>query len=195
MNSNYKDKKGEQKRVNPKNVPVEINSYKKFCELFPDAKELKILTKKLNYPSENNILTIHENYQNNHISKDQHIFPDEVQNTGEHLPPERRIYETNTIIRDQYLPRQIKEMYGYRCQICEIRLEAGDYWYAEAAHIRALGTPHNGNDLLNNILCLCPNHHKLFDMGGFSIEDDLSIPVLRVHSKTQKPRIQITISD
>jgi putative restriction endonuclease len=50
---------------------------------------------------------------------------------------------------------------------------------AEAAHIRALGEPHNGIDALNNILCLCPNHHKLFDIGGFYIEDDLTIPVLK----------------
>jgi putative restriction endonuclease len=101
------------------------------------------------------------------------------ENSGERLPSERKSYETNKIIRDQGLPRQVKEMYEYKCQICEVRLESGNYWYAEAAHIRALGEPHNGIDTLNNILCLCPNHHKLFDIGGFYIEDDLTIPVLK----------------
>lgn len=90
--------------------------------------------------------------------------------------PKRKSYETNRIIRDQGIPLKIKELYEYKCQICGIRLEAGTYWYAEAAHIRALGEPHNGLDVIENILCLCPNHHKLFDIGGLYIEDDLSIP-------------------
>lgn len=38
--------------------------------------------------------------------------------------------------------------------------------YAEAAHIRALGSPHNGPDVIENVLCLCPNHHVLFDNGA-----------------------------
>ncbi len=175
----YIDKYGVSTLVNPKNVQVEISSYKKFCKQFPDAKELEILTKKLDHTAKNNALDIHESHHDIQKTEDQYIFPDEAQNTDERLPPERRIYETNTIIRDQYLPRQVKEIYEYRCQICNVRLESGVYWYAEAAHIRALGKPHNGVDHLNNILCLCPNHHKLFDMGGFSIEDDLTIPALK----------------
>jgi putative restriction endonuclease len=26
-----------------------------------------------------------------------------------------------------------------------------------------------------NILCLCPNHHVLFDLGAFTLTDDLSL--------------------
>lgn len=47
--------------------------------------------------------------------------------------------------------------------------------YSEAAHIRPLGAPHNGPDTEDNILCLCPNHHVLFDNGAISIADDLSL--------------------
>lgn len=89
--------------------------------------------------------------------------------------PQRRSYETNAIIRDQGLPKKVKEIYEYKCQVCSFRLEAGDYWYAEAAHIRPLGSPHNGADTIDNLLCLCPNHHKLFDLGGFFIEDNYEI--------------------
>jgi len=46
--------------------------------------------------------------------------------------------------------------------------------YAEAAHIRPLGDPHNGPDTPDNILCLCPNHHVLFDH-GVGIGEDLSL--------------------
>ena len=38
-----------------------------------------------------------------------------------------------------------------------------------------LGRPHDGPDELANLLCLCPNHHVLFDNGGFAIADDLSL--------------------
>ena len=37
--------------------------------------------------------------------------------------------------------------------------------------IIALGKPHNGPDVIDNILCLCPNHHVLFDGGGIYIDD------------------------
>ncbi|MBC8101367.1 MAG: HNH endonuclease, partial [Cytophagales bacterium] len=42
-------------------------------------------------------------------------------------------------------------------------------------HIRPLGQPHNGPDTTDNILCLCPNHHLLFDLGAFTLEEDLRI--------------------
>ena len=45
----------------------------------------------------------------------------------------------------------------------------------EAAHIRPLGAPHNGPDTLDNTLCLCPNHHVLFDHSGITIDEDLSL--------------------
>jgi putative restriction endonuclease len=44
-----------------------------------------------------------------------------------------------------------------------------------AAHIRQLGAPHNGPDTYDNLICLCPNHHVLFDLGGFTIADDLTL--------------------
>lgn len=95
-----------------------------------------------------------------------------------HSQPARRSYELKSIVRDQGLTKTIKEMYQYKCQVCDTRLESGDVWYAEAAHIRPLGNPHNGLDTIGNMLCLCPNHHKLFDMGGFYIEDNRDIPEL-----------------
>ncbi|WP_373564612.1 HNH endonuclease [Sphingobacterium sp. E70] len=40
---------------------------------------------------------------------------------------------------------------------------------------QTLGTPHNGHDSSDNLLCLCPNHHVMFDKGSFSIKDDLEL--------------------
>lgn len=78
------------------------------------------------------------------------------------------------IVRDTKLSRKVKEMYNYTCQICGLRIEFNGVGYAEAAHIKPLGKPHNGKDLLNNLLCLCPNHHVMLDKGYFIICDDFS---------------------
>ena len=47
--------------------------------------------------------------------------------------------------------------------------------YAEGAHIRPLGSPHLGSDTPDNVLCLCPNHHTMFDNFGFTLADDLQL--------------------
>lgn len=79
------------------------------------------------------------------------------------------------IIRDTKQAQEIKALYDYKCQICGVRLVGTAGPYAEAAHIRPLGEPHNGPDTADNILCLCPNHHVLFDYGGIAIADDFGL--------------------
>ena len=76
------------------------------------------------------------------------------------------------IIRDTELSKSLKEHYNYECQICGEVIKTANGFYAEAAHITPLGAPHNGPDIWENILCLCPNHHTMFDLGTFAIEDD-----------------------
>jgi putative restriction endonuclease len=96
---------------------------------------------------------------------------------GSEAPSEAPRRETTVlrIVRDTRQARRIKELYDYGCQVCGVRLETPARPYAEAAHIRPLGAPHNGPDTLNNILCLCPNHHVLFDHGSITIDEDLSL--------------------
>lgn len=89
--------------------------------------------------------------------------------------PRRQGTTVLRIIRDTKQARRVKELYDYRCQVCSTRLEGNAGPYAEAAHIRPLGIPHNGSDSTDNLLCLCPNHHVLFDYGAFSVADDLSL--------------------
>jgi hypothetical protein len=73
---------------------------------------------------------------------------------------------TNRIIRDTVLARQVKRLNNYECQLCghTIILPNGSR-YAEAHHIRPLGEPHNGPDAIENIICVCPNHHAELDYG------------------------------
>ena len=76
------------------------------------------------------------------------------------------------LVRNTSKSLYIKALYSNKCQVCkqEVTTAAGNY--AEAAHIRPLGQPHNGPDVESNLLCLCPNHHVMFDKGGFTISDD-----------------------
>ena len=79
------------------------------------------------------------------------------------------------INRDYQLTVNVKELYDFHCQVCHTRIVTNAGYYAEAAHIKPLGEPHNGPDSLDNILCLCPNHHVMFDYGGFTIGDDFKL--------------------
>lgn len=77
-------------------------------------------------------------------------------------------------IRDSALAREVKHLYDFQCQICSTAIQTFDgRAYAEGAHVRALGRPHLGRDQLANILCLCPNHHTQFDLGGLVLTDQM----------------------
>jgi hypothetical protein len=79
-------------------------------------------------------------------------------------PPDRVATTTYRIIRDTELARRVKSMHDFRCQICgHVILLPDGSRYAEAHHIRPLGEPHNGPDVLGNIICVCPNHHAELD--------------------------------
>jgi putative restriction endonuclease len=90
-------------------------------------------------------------------------------------PPPRREATTQRIVRNTDEANRVKALHDYHCQVCGVRLETPSGPYAEGAHVRPLGSPHHGPDVAGNILCLCPNHHVLFDLGAFTVADDLSL--------------------
>ena len=96
---------------------------------------------------------------------------------------------TLRIVRDTTLSRQIKELYDYTCQICQTQIAAQGIKYAEGAHIKPLGKPHNGNDTPNNLICLCPNHHVMLDKGVFAIGEDMSLIGLEGELNVHKEHI------
>ena len=90
----------------------------------------------------------------------------------EPLQPDRVKQETYRILRDTSLARSVKEENQYRCQLCGAKLELNDKTpYAEAHHVKPLGAPHNGPDVRQNILCVCPNHHALLDYGAIQLDE------------------------
>lgn len=111
---------------------------------------------------------------------------------GSARPKGRRQVTASRPDRDQRLVNRVKLLHGHQCQVCGLRLETRFSHYSEAAHIRGLGSPHDGPDELSNLLCLCPNHHVQFDTLAIFIDehwnvrrskDGASIGTLRRHSE------------
>jgi putative restriction endonuclease len=70
------------------------------------------------------------------------------------------------IVRSTAVAQTVISIHDHCCQISgEIIVTTGGQKYAEAAHIRPIGFPHNGPDETGNLLCLCPNYHARFDHG------------------------------
>lgn len=104
---------------------------------------------------------------------------DDVDETGEDQGeaqrPERRPMTVARIIRNTAVALEVKRLHSFICQVCQKPLTTPRGEYAEAAHIRPLGSPHDGPDVRGNVLCLCPNHHVMFDYGAFTLDDDLRV--------------------
>ena len=94
---------------------------------------------------------------------------------GGNPSPDRKLTITQRLVRSTRVVEYVKALYRDGCQICGTVLVHPGGRTSEGAHIRALGEPHQGQDLVSNVLCLCPNHHTLFDRGGVWVSDDLGV--------------------
>ena len=95
------------------------------------------------------------------------------------------------IVRDTKLAHDIKVLYNHKCQVCNVAIPTKNGFYSEGAHIKPLGKPHNGDDSLANLICLCPNHHVMFDKGSFSISDNYKLLGAESDELTVHPKHKI----
>lgn len=112
----------------------------------------------------------------------------------------RRYLYQQRLVRDTRAAMRVKEMYSDSCQMCRKRIVVSPHGaaYSEAAHIQAVGKPHNGPDILENLLCLCPTCHVRFDRGalqitdGYEVFDGLEFEVIDSLERLKEHRIQLT---
>lgn len=121
------------------------------------------------------------------IAMDAFIRP--IHANTDKAPVARQSIMVQRLIRSSKHAQYIKELYSHICQACGIHLQVPGGHYAEGAHIRPLGQPHNGPDEIENILCLCPNDHTLLDLGALYIDDDWN--VINRHGKTKPRKLSI----
>ncbi|MFD4395891.1 YDG/SRA domain-containing protein [Kitasatospora sp. NPDC058478] len=89
--------------------------------------------------------------------------------------PVRSATSVVRVVRNTAIATHVKRAHDYTCQLCGVRMAVPGGAYAEAAHITPLGSPHYGSDTVDNVLCLCANHHVLFDFGMLIVNDDLTV--------------------
>lgn len=93
---------------------------------------------------------------------------------GTHKPA-RATGVVQRLVRNNAVSQWVKDVNGHICQFCELLLDLPVGSYSEGAHIRPVGSPHFGPDTTDNMLCLCPNHHVLFDKGAIYIDEHLTV--------------------
>ena len=102
------------------------------------------------------LVNIYKDYDLEKIKKD---LSNLTENEDETTIVSHKIYK-----RDNKTIAQLKILRDFKCQICETKIiKKNGGFYIEAAHIK----PKNqkGRETPDNILILCPNHHKEFDYG------------------------------
>jgi hypothetical protein len=112
-----------------------------------------------------------------------HPFPEETTQATDIEPPKKIETIIYRILRDTALARQIKKLHNDECQLCGRRITISKQKnYSEAHHIKPLGGDHNGLDVRENIIVLCPDHHVQCDYGAIqlSLQDISSIPGHRI---------------
>ena len=74
------------------------------------------------------------------------------------------------VLRDSVIVKDLKNIYNNSCQICNKQINLRDSMYSEAHHLQPLGKKrHNGPDIKENLIILCPNHHAEFDFGAIAL--------------------------
>lgn len=88
----------------------------------------------------------------------------------------------DVILRNKKRVEKLKKIYDNKCQLCELKLIAGrDQFYSEVHHVVPLGNPHNGADIMENMICVCPNCHVQLDLGAIKLDTKLKSTLHRIN--------------
>lgn len=78
------------------------------------------------------------------------------------------------IKRNPEFREMILDAYERQCALCKYQIRSGDQLVGlEAAHIKWHAA--KGSDTVDNGMALCAIHHKLFDYGLFSLDDEYQV--------------------
>ena len=101
-------------------------------------------------------------------TQDRHSLLLKLQKQFGNVPPDKRRVVVERFERNKRLSEYIKELYGWKCQICGFTIRKKDGGlHVETHHLKPLSE--GGHDSIKNIIIVCPNHHALFEYGDVSI--------------------------
>lgn len=75
--------------------------------------------------------------------------------------------ETKTYRRNPVLSSLLKQKHGDKCQICGTTFKIDRGFFCDTHHLKPMWT--GGVDVSDNILVLCPNHHRILDRSRIEI--------------------------
>ncbi len=165
---------------------MQANEYLKLNEIYKFITGKYYLTEKDEIDNEleqDEIIEILKSDSIDKIIKDlQNVQPTEP----EQIEIKQKLYK-----RDNKTIAQLKIIRKFKCQICGYKLQKKNGgFYIEAAHI--IPKSKKGNELPENILILCPNHHKEFDLGQRDIiKHDKNIIEFILNGKSYKIELNI----
>jgi len=166
-NFTYKDEKFAEKIIldeieELKKSGIKLEDYKKLIKLYEFVTGNKYSEKEIddNEKEQEEILPIVKNLQRMQIIKELSEVSPQI--------PELIEFSGKQYKRDNKTIVELKILRSFKCQICETTILKKDgSFYVEAAHITE--KKHKGPESPDNILILCPNHHKEFDFGNKKI--------------------------
>lgn len=110
-----------------------------------------------------------------HVKEPGNVSPDDTHQSSAPPARARKDRTVSTYDRNRTIADEAKQWEGFACQTCGRKLvnaRTGEP-YAESHHVHPLG--HEGEDSIDNLLCLCPLCHSLFHLGCVGIDSDLRI--------------------
>ncbi|HOJ12341.1 MAG TPA: HNH endonuclease [Clostridiales bacterium] len=185
LESNENKAKRKYTRKNSKVITYKINN-----EVFDYEKTNNIIRKDISHEleavsSDKIIINSSESYtvnnynhnpKNNKTNTNKEINNDLLINKG-NLEPEKKLRTFIATNRNLTIVKYLKNLYENKCQICAESIEiSNNQFLCEVHHIIPLGI-HNGADVLENMIVLCPNHHAMFDRGAITIDLDKKIVI------------------
>lgn len=100
------------------------------------------------------------------------IHTEVLQAVNIEFPPQ--VFETRS--HSTNFRNTVLKAYEYKCAVCGFDAKLGTTPLAlDASHIK--WKSYNGPDKVINGICLCVMHHKLFDLGAFTLSKDLHMLV------------------
>lgn len=99
--------------------------------------------------------------------------------------PHRSGRSAQTYRRNPVLSAALKKKHADRCQACGENFKVDRGFFCDTHHVNPLRQ--GGLDVSDNILVLCPNHHRFFDRSKYEIiAKDKSVLTIRVGEKILK---------
>ncbi|RZJ36559.1 MAG: HNH endonuclease [Flavobacterium sp.] len=94
--------------------------------------------------------------------------------------------EEERFIRNSIFKKQVPKIYGYRCCISGMKLEAGfNVQMVDACHIMPFSL--SRNDTISNGISLAPNLHRAFDRGLITITANFRVRISRSFKENDSP--------